>query len=417
MNLPKSLTLFAFSMICVIALAQQNTDSIFESAILKAQAQKYDEAIIEAKKAYAADSNRGDILVYIANVFSWKNENDSSMFYLNKANALNYKSDDYYESLTNVLLRSGKHEALLAACNEAEKNYYSNIKDLIRKKLIAYNGLEDYKNGVAYAELSANKIYLDSPAISEIYTDLLLKRNQNVISAFYSLDLVDGLTPKDQHLAYLSYSFAVGKHSLGIRSNYANRFAKNDFQFETDFYLKLKKSHYMYFNYGYGINATLFPNHRVGYEYYFPLPLKMEASVGARYLLYKLSADPNVYIITGHLGKYINKSFISLRPFYVLKSNSQSLSFIANYRLYGKTVLNYWGLDLGFGNSPDDIYSTLPNGGFNELDAYKVKLIKNFAVNRTSDINIGFGYTYEEYNQNQFRNRFTVDLSYKIRLK
>jgi YaiO family outer membrane protein len=413
----KLLLLFTFSVFSAFVSAQQNTDSIFARAVSEGNAQQYDRAIEEAKKAYDTDSNRGDILVYIANVFSWKNDNESSLIYLNKAKALNYKSDDYFETLTNVLLRSEKYDALLVACNEAEQNKYSNTQDLLRKKLIAFTELEDYKSGVEYAELLPNKIYIDSELISDLYTNLLLKRNTNVISAFYSLDLVDGLTPMDQHLASIGYSFAVGKHTLGFRANYASRFGRNDFQVETDFYLKLRNAHYMYFNYGYGINSTLFPNHRIGYEYFFPLPYKMEASLGARYLNYQLSTEPHVFILTGHLGKYFNKSRVSLRPFYVIKGTSQSLSFIADYRLYGKTELDYWGLDLGFGNSPDDIYSTSQTGGFNQLTAYKVKLIKNFMINRTSDLHVGFGYTYEEHIVNQFRNRFTVELGYKIRLK
>lgn len=411
------LLLFTFSVFCVFVSAQQNTDSIFARAVSEGNSQQYDRAIEEAKKAYDTDSNRGDILVYIANVYSWKNDNESSLIYLNKANALNYKGDDYYETLTNVLLRSEKYDALLTACNEAEQNKYSNTQDLLRKKLIAYTELQDYKSGVEYAELLPNKIYIDSELISDLYTNLLLKRNTNVISAFYSLDLVDGLTPMDQHLASIGYSFAVGKHTLGLRANYANRFGKNDFQAELDFYLKLQNAHYMYFNYGYGVNSTLFPKHRIGYEYYFPLAYKVEASLGARYLNYQLSVDPHVFILTGHLGKYFTKSKVSLRPFYVMKKDFQSLSFIADYRLYGKTELDYWGLELGFGNSPDDIYSTLPTGGFNQLAAYKVKLLKNFMINRTSDLHIGLGYTYEEFIVTQFRNRFTVELGYKIRLK
>ncbi|MFT3754300.1 MAG: YaiO family outer membrane beta-barrel protein [Paludibacter sp.] len=397
-----------------VTKAQINIDSIFNRAIDLAKNQNYALAINNAQQALKYDAKRGDIMVFIANVYSWQTKNDSALLYIKEAQKINYRQDDFYEAWTNILLRSDKYSDLLATCNEALSNNYSNTEDIIRKKMIAYDALKRYDSGIGLIEQAENKKYLDSKPISELYTSMLLKRNTNVISAYYTLDMFDsGFAP--QHLASLGYSFAVDEHNLGFRLNYANRFGFNDVQLETDFYLKLRNKHYIYLNYGYAFNATLFPLHRFGAEYYFPLPDKFEASIGGRYLDY---TNSNVFIATGHLGKYIAKSWIAIRPFYVYKTpaNNQSISMIANYRIFDKSELDYWGIELGFGNSPDDIYST-SQSGFNQLTAYKVKIEKNLMLSRTSDLHLALGYSREEYGtlSTQFRNRFTTELGYKIR--
>lgn len=405
---------FLFSIVLSGVSAQSDSDSLFELAISKAKIQQFDQSLVNAKLALKAAPERGDVHVFIANMFSWQNQNDSALVYLEKAKSLNYRGDDYFESYMNVLLRTEQYENLLKVCNQAEQSKYANTEDLFRKKLIAYTELKYYDSGVRYAELPENKIYLNEEPFSSLYTNLLLKRNTRVVSATYQLDLVDNLSP--QHLASLGYSFKMSDHTWVFRINYANRYGLTDVQTETDFYLQMKKSQYLYMNYGYAYGTSLFPRHRLGLEYYFPLFPKTEASIGGRYMNY-VSSD--IVIATGHLGQYLGKSWIAIRPFYVytLNTQKQSLSFIANYRLYGKNELSYWGLELGFGNSPDDIYSTTQTGGFNQLEAYKVKLEKNFMLNRVSDFRIGLGYSYEEFIVNQFRNRVSVELGYKLRLK
>jgi len=329
------------------------------------------------------------------------------------------KTDEFYQTWSNILLRSKKFEELLAVCDEAEQENYANTEDLLRKRMIAYTELRKYNEGIILIEKPENRKYLISKPIDNLYSNLLLKRNSNILSAYYALDMLSNNFAA-QHFASLGYSFKLNEqHTWAFRTNYANRFGKNDLQLETDFYLMLKNSNYMYFNYGYGINATLFPEHRLGVEYYFPLPNKFESSFGVRYLNFTGDNTSNVGIITSHLGKYFEKSFLSLRAFYVYKTPTptSSVSLIGNYRIYKKNEIDYWGIGFGVGNSPDDIYSL--SGGFNQLMAYKIKVERNFMLSRTSDFNIGLAYSREEYGTSitQFRNRITFEAGYKLRLK
>jgi hypothetical protein len=80
--------------------------------------------------------------------------------------------------------------------------------------------------------------------------------------------------------------------------------------------------------------------------------------------------------------------------------------------------LTFWGIEIGYGNSPDETYSITQIGTYNQLKSYKIKLEKNLMLNRVSDLHIGFGYATEEYGAtNQYRNRYTIELGYKYRLK
>lgn len=416
-----TILLLALMALTVRVHAQTNTDSIFAKAISLSKSTQLVPATVEAKKALIADPKRADIMVFLANLYSWQNKNDSALLYIGDAQKRDYHQSDLYEAWTNILLRSGQYAALLSSCTEAEKYNYSNREDLIRKKMIAYEGLKEYDNGIQLIELPENSKYLDAKPIDGLYSSLLLKRNKNVVSAYYMLDMFNGGPAKNpQHLASVGYSFPVGNNNLGFRANYANRFGLNGVQLESDYYLKLPNKRYMYFNYGYAFNSVLFPTHRVGFEYYFPLPAKMEASIGTRYMNYPTS---NVIIATGHIEKYVGNSWFAIRPFYVYAFkkpvNTTSFTLLANYRLLGKNQFDYWGLEVGIGNSPDQFFSNSVSNApeFNQLKAYKVKLEKNIMLNRTSDLHIGLGYSDEEYKPNQFRNRITLELGYKIRLK
>lgn len=376
------------------------------------QKAKFRKTIEEARKALGAEPARGDLMVVIANNYAWQEKTDSALIYLEKAKQINYYNDDLFDSWLNVLLWSHRYESLLETCRVAEQYKYSHTENLLRKKMVAYTELRDYDEGIELFKAPGNKEFLKLDDISYMYNNLIMKRNTNVVQAFYSIDCFDHNAP--QHLANLGYAFKVGKHSLALRANYADRYHMNDVLLESDFYLQMNNKSYMYFNYGYAFDASLFPRHRAGYEYYMPLEYKMEASLGARYMKY-ISSE--VFIATGHLEKYMGNHWVAFRPFYVMQDNGNSFTLLANYRFYGKNPLNYWGVELTYGNSPDDSRATMENAAFNNLDAYKIKLERNFMLNSISDVRIGIGYTREEYITSKFRNRYLIEVGYRFRLR
>lgn len=408
----KQLIIIFFSLLLAPGVFEaygQNRTNTTEEQEKKLQFKK---TIAEAQKALDKEPARGDLMVLIANNFAWQQQTDSALVYIRKAQGVNYYNDELFDAWLNILLWGHRYDDLLQGCNIAAQHNYQNRENLLKKRLQAYTGLKKFDEGIDLAKAPENRELLKLEDIKNLYGDLLMVRNTNVVSAFYSVDCFDSNAP--QHLANLGYSFRTGKHTLALRGNYANRFGQDDLLLEGDFYLQMKNRHYMYFNYGYAFNASLFPRHRVGYEYYMPLKGKMEASLGMRYMKYAAS---EVLITTGHLEKYMGSHWVAFRPFYVFQENGQSLTLLGNYRLYGKNPLNYWGVELSFGNSPDDSRAMLENAAYNDLQAYKIKLERNVMLNRVSDIRIGIGYSREEQVAGKFRNRYLMEVGYRVRLK
>lgn len=399
-----------------LADAQTNVDSLLNTAILKARHGKYDEALREANRALKADSTRADIYVFVANVYSWSHKNDSALIFIEKAKEMNYLNDDFYSSYLNILLRSNNYQALAKAAEEAEKNGYSDTKDLLTKRLIAYAETGAYEKGIQLAEQEKYKPYLANDTIDQLYTSLLLNKRTNMVALSYSLDMFDNTDP--HHLVSIGYSKKIATgNTLAADIYYANRFSKNDFMIELNDYWTIYNKNYLQIGFGYAWDATLFPRYRMGAEYFFIPADKWETSLGVRYMNYPNAANQDVFIFTGNIGNYFGNNWISIRPFYVLQNDLQSLSVVVNYRLYGKNPRNFWGIEAGIGNSPDDILTT-SQSSFNELMSYHIKVEKNFKLNRISDFNIRMGYMYEQINQNsikQYRNRYIVEAGYKYR--
>ena len=409
--------LLFFCILCTeLVNAQTNVDSLFNAAIQKAHQGKYEESINDANRALQTDSSRADIYVFTANVYSWSHKNDSALIFIEKAKKMNYLNDDFYSSYLNILLRSNNYQTLAKAGEEAEKNGYSNTKDLLTKQLIAYRETGEYEKGIKLAEQDKYKQFLANDTIDQLYTALLLDKRINLISVSYSLDMFDNVDP--HHLVTIGYSRKISTYNtFAADIYYANRFSKNDLLIELNDYWTIYKKNYLQLGFGYASNANLFPRYRMGIEYFFMPADKWEASLGGRYMNYPNAANKDVFIFTGSIGNYFGNNWLSIRPFYVLQNDLQSLSVVLKYRLYGKSPMNYWGIEAGVGNSPDDILTT-SQSSFNELMSYHIKVEKNFKVNRISDFNIRLGYMYEQINQNatkQYRNRYMVEAGYKYR--
>lgn len=394
--------------------AQINTDSLFMVAIEQSRAEDYDNAIINARKVLEIHPDRADVAVFIANVYSWDRNYNLAKFYINSAYDLKPESEILYDSWLNILLWNAEYDQVLRTANTAEKNRYKNKYNLALKRLIAYKYLNDFDAAADMFKDGKNEELLDSLHINSLARELIIKSKTHTISAYYAIDLFDNNDPKPQHLAYIDYAFPIKKkNTLIFRLNYANRYDENALLLEADYYQILKKSKYLYFNYGASIYNNLFPKHRAAAEFYFPLKRHFEASVGARYMYFPSN---NVFTLTGHISKYAGYYWIALRPYFTYQDAGNSFSFVANVRRYGKTTLSYWGLELGYGNSPDERYILDPSGDYFNLNSYRVKLEKNFMVGKTDDLRVSFGYSYEETVKSLFRSRYTIEIIYKHRL-
>ncbi|WP_372642503.1 YaiO family outer membrane beta-barrel protein [Ancylomarina sp.] len=387
---------------------QVNTDSIFNSAIINAQAGKYDKALNDAAVVLEMFPDRYDVMVFSANVNAWKGDYDAALVHIEKAYLLNQSNKELYDTWLNVLLWSKNHQKLIEITELAKQNNYPNNYNLVLKKAIAYKALAEYSEGINLIE--NHKIYLDSIDLKALYNEILMRHKNRAISIYYSIDFLDKNNIKPQHLSYIDYAFKINRHTIIPRLNFTNRFDKNDFQIEVDYYYSFKNGHYLYSNYGLGINKELFPLNKAGIEYYIPFLKSFESSLGGRYFY---SKNSNTVMLTGHLSKYHNNFWFSFRPFYAFNETKNSLTTVFNTRYHGVNPTNYWGLELTYGNSPDEKYLIVGSPEVFTLTNYRVKIEKNTAVFKYGEIKLSASYSYEEYVTKRFRNRLRFEILLK----
>jgi YaiO family outer membrane protein len=149
-------------------------------------------------------------------------------------------------------------------------------------------------------------------------------------------------------------SVSLSRHSAAgtfiARVNYANRFASNGVQLESDAYPRLSSSTYLYLNAGYS-GATVFPEWRVGGEAFTSLPNAWEASLGFRQLHF---GGTPVTLLTGAVGKYIGDYWFSLRPYLHHKDGGLSASAGLTARRYFADGDHWVGAAASYGSSPTD---------------------------------------------------------------
>lgn len=384
---------------------QVNIDSLFDAAIAHSRQMEYEKALEDAGRVIGMDPKRTDVMLFMASVYAWQENYDDAKDWIERVFDIEPRTPGLYETWLNVLLWNGEYAKIFDVAGMAEVYGYTDHYNIALKKAIAYKELGQYSKGIEFLE--CNHELLDSAGLRYLYDELYLLSKRNHFEAYYSVDLFRGGVPTPQHLAYIGYGREEGRHTFILRGSYANRFEKHDFLGEIDYYHVLLNSHYLYGNYGKGASGELFPSHRAGIEYFIPLGKGFEGSIGGRYMNF---VNTGVFIVTGKLAKYVSNSLIAVRPFYATREGLSSLSALASLRVYGDNPLKYWGVEIGYGNSPDDRFVTSQLEDILWLNAYRLKLEKNFPISLVNELKVRAGYSVEEYSRERYRQRFILEL-------
>lgn len=197
-----------------------------------------------------------------------------------------------------------------------------------------------------------------------------------------------GGTPSPWRLASVAVERRGRWGSALLRFNNASRFGLTGSQLEFDAYPRLGKSAYLYLNAGTS-GSAVFPENRLGAEYFLSLPEAWEASLGFRRLAF---SGTTVVLLTGAVGRYTGDYWISLRPFVRSSNGITSSSLSVTARKYDKDADNYVGLRGTYGRAPTDQVS--PDAiGRTESYAFNVhgsrslaaRVIATWAVGRESE--------------------------------
>ncbi len=196
-----------------------------------------------------------------------------------------------------------------------------------------------------------------------------------------------------------SWGTAVASVNLGhINIGPPENVCDNDLQFAAEAWPELTKSNYAYVAYAYS-PGTWFPRHRAALEVWQTLPKGWAVSAGVNYYYF----DQSIYIGTLSLEKYMGNWWFSGRGYFYFKDIGVTTSVYLNARRYFGTT-DYLQLTLGTGTAPDEPFDIIT-----DLERQKATSVRLTYFNQISSywsIRVGAGYSYEKYNESDYRNRF-----------
>lgn len=186
---------------------------------------------------------------------------------------------------------------------------------------------------------------------------------------------------------------------------------KTEWQLELEAYPTLSKKNYAYLAYAYS-PGVYFPGHRAALEVWQVLPAGWAVSAGMNYYYF----DRDIFLALASVEKYIGRYWVSLKGYLYFKDHGLTTSGYLNIRRYFNDI-NYLQLTLGAGTAPDEPFDIRTD--LMRLSAYSVRAAYYTALSPRLMMRVGAGYSYEEYSENIWRNRFegNINFTYAIKMK
>jgi len=182
-------------------------------------------------------------------------------------------------------------------------------------------------------------------------------------------------------------------------------------QFEAEAWPKLTNKNYAYLAYAFS-PGSYFPGHRAAIELWQILPKGWAISAGLNYYRF----ERNSFIAGLSVEKYTGKYWFSLKSFIYFKDDGPTTSFYLNGRRYFNDT-DYLQLTLGTGTAPDEPFDVQPD--VMRMSANSIRLAYYTSLTNKLTLRIGAGYSYEEFAENDWRNRFEghINFIYAIKMK
>lgn len=244
-----------------------------------------------------------------------------------------------------------------------------------------------------------------SPAITDIRTGYSFDSFEEPYSRFWQV-----------FKAGAGHRFKWGPANAGI--NIGNVIAGEpapynvtEFQIETEAYPTLSEKNYGYIAYAFS-PGKYFPSHKAAIEIWQIISNGWAASAGLNYYYF----DRNIFIAGLSVEKYISRYWFSARSFIYFKNDKPTTSFYFNCRRYF-TNTNFLQLTFGTGTAPDEPFDIQTD--IMRLSANSIRIAFNRSLGQKVTFRAGAGYSYEEYAEGVWRNRFEghIGVIYALKLK
>lgn len=344
-----------------------------------------------------SDPSDVDTKVTLGYLYLWDEEYDNARKQFIEVLNHSPKYTDARKGLITVETRSKNYQEAFRLIEEGTKLQPENEKDFFYQKARIYMAMGEYYKAKAIA-----KSLLKSDPTNKEAKDLLSEMQDVAPDVAWNNQIFAGHETRDvsdQDQLWLFDTFGYSRNSsygsIYAMVNYADRFGKSSFQYETDAYPNIPGG-YAYLSYAYS-SQPLFPHNRYAIEPFFNLPHGWEISGGGRYLEF----DKITRIYTGSLGKYVGDYWISFRPYVTPSETGTGKSYYLTVRRFFDNAYDYISITGGGGSSPDS--SIFNPTDINALRRTVIYLNGSFPVTKRIYLTWLTGYESEVYPNNRIR--------------
>lgn len=363
------------------------------------------------------DSVPGDIEVMIiqARLKAWNSAFNESLNILDDVMDLDPVNKEALYLKADVLYWSNDWEEL--------HSYTSGLLDMDPENpdLIYYRALGAYKLGnpeEANRDLRIlEKVDPDNSLAHNLKKEIRTSDSGPEIYSSYFYDHFNVPYERRWHVLGLGLSLPYEKFTLiphlntGYLASGSEGFTNSlALQGNLDSYIKLGPKNYMFAGYGYSA-SDYFPDHRIAFNFWQVLPSNWTVSAGARYFYW----NEHFTFLSLGVEKYVGNFWFEWKNYLFYKQYGPSVSSYLSLRYYSGNAKDYFGTTIGYGTSPDEPISSLTD--LQRLNTLSFRIAYMKQLNYRYRIRAGAGYLFDEYAENQRRQRFEFTASLYIRIK
>ncbi|HMQ05934.1 MAG TPA: YaiO family outer membrane beta-barrel protein [Saprospiraceae bacterium] len=376
-----------------------NYDSIFQLVIEKTRKNELDSALTIIQKLVMDQPDNQDYSIYLTRIYYWQQKYTLALETISKWGDIESYTEEMIDIAFRVNLANKDPIAAFALSNIGLENHE---RQRYKYRFLGAQSLEIQDKNIEALE------WLDEiPSNSEFYVDaqylktnILRKRSHQMstgwLYTFFDEELQDPwLFYHAEYLKKFRSNAIAGRITRGSIGNIIGHL------FEVDMYPRLTEKSYLYINAGFSGEKTIFPSFKLGGELYYGHK-KISASLGIRHLSF---SEFSINMFTGHVGIPMGYYFIEYRPFLFTQDGTWFPSHVLNFRKFASNRESFVQLDLQYGTIPFSYFIT---DEFSRVASYRAGIQCKLRIASHFFIHPFFMYEREEFNPNQFRNRYNL---------
>jgi YaiO family outer membrane protein len=386
-------------LICQLSFGQEDIDAGFKQVRTMSEKKDYNGALKVLTALEKKYPNNEDILVYEGRVYSWRRDFSKAKKILRPlVDDKDKPNSEALEALINAYYWSYDFEGCITYCDKYLDLYTDSPEILTIKATCLEKSGRDAEALAILNQLPAP--YNTNEKTTALKTAITRKKKNAIAASYLNVSTADpGESPA--HYAYVEYLRKFTKSTLIGRVNYGDRYGGQEVQFEADYYHTFRKG-YLYTNAGFSSRAEIFPNYKVGTEYYFAPLKQFDFSFGARYMNF---VEDDVVLLTGQAAYRFKDYTLAYRPFY--DANNTLFSHVLSIQKYNESKENLIRFELQSGNVP---YLYIYSNFTEPLTAYRAGIQYQHRFGDSFFVRPVFLYEYEEYVPDSYRHKFNCQV-------